>query len=143
MLCIIFTFLYRWLIRTLRQSKVNSRIYRKWRNMRWMKMIMTRKKVSVYFLFLFWYTYVTHFKNKTTFLVQWNLSKADTIGTKKNGPSYRGVRFIEIFFVRVWPEISLFRSKNSVCFIEVSVLERFHCIHKLLHVSRITLRFII
>ena len=37
-------------------------------------------------------------------IIQWNLSKADTIGTMKWCPLYGSVRFIEITFNRVWPK---------------------------------------
>ena len=36
--------------------------------------------------------------------LQWNFSKADTIGTMKWCPLYGSVCFIEITFIRVWPE---------------------------------------
>ena len=47
----------------------------------------------------------------TSINVQWNPSKADTIGTIKWCPLYGNVRFIEFTFDRVWPESYQIREK--------------------------------
>ena len=73
--------------------------------------------------------------------IQWNLSKADTIGTMKWCPLYGSVRFKEITFVRyavlVLTEFDLKNTKmgQNLCplykecpLYGVSVLDRFHCI---------------
>ena len=52
-----------------------------------------------------------------------SLYKADTIGAGKK----LSVRTLyKDFFVRVWPEISLFRYKNGVLYIKVSALNHVH-----------------
>ena len=58
--------------------------------------------------------------------IQWNLSKVDTIGTMKWCPLYGSVRFIEITFIRVWPEIYKIGPKSMSALWRVSAL---WCVH--------------